>query len=138
MASPVLVAAVDAQRFALMAYVPMRRITWRPRGVSEPLLRSVPLFNGFMLLPSRQARARELHFCRGVPRDHFLLENWAVGDAAVMALNRAENDGLFDVCNLSSNTVRLTGSSLIAAVAGPELAAVFAPLFCEQRLACGR
>ena len=105
--------------FALMAYVPMRRIAWRPRGVSEPLLRSVPLFNGFMLLPSRQARARELHFCRGVPRDHFLLENWAVGDAAVMALNRAENSCLFeDVCNLSGDQVGLTDSSIIAAVAG--------------------
>jgi hypothetical protein len=122
-------ACCDAQRFGLIAYLPVRKVHFRPKDVTTPMLRSRPLIPGHMFCPARQARGRELHFCRGVRPSPYLVEGWAVSGDAIKELSNAENADLFSAAYLSGNQIRLSGYELIAATAGEPLAGLFAPLF---------
>jgi hypothetical protein len=73
----------------------MRR-SWLPRGAVKPMLRAVPLFPRYFFLPLPEARARQLHYIRGLAGHQFLLASvegriWEAPGPVIFELARAEN-----------------------------------------------
>ena len=62
------------------------------------MLRCVPLFPRYFFLPIGEARARQLHYCRGLVGHQFLLASaegriWEAPGAIIFELAKAENGG---------------------------------------------
>ena len=65
------------------------------------MLRSVPLFPRYFFLPIGEARARQLHYVRGLCGHQYLLATaegriWEAPGSVIFELARAENEGRFD------------------------------------------
>jgi hypothetical protein len=121
----------DCRRFGLHPYLPQQRKSWTPHVAShrlaKPLLRAVPLFPRYFFLPLCEARARQLHYVRGLSGHQYLLASlegrvWEAPGEIIFALAKAENEGRFDASPLS-------GMELIVASLDDKLAQLFSPLF---------
>jgi hypothetical protein len=131
----------DCERLGLHPFLPQQRKSWLPRGASKPMLRAQPLFPRYFFLPLCEARARQLHYCRGLTGHHYLLASaegriWEAPGEVIFALAKAENEGRFDeVPPELGDKVRLKGASplsgmeLIVASLDDKLAQLFSPLF---------
>jgi hypothetical protein len=135
----------DCRRFGLHPYLPQQRKSWTPHVAShrlaKPLLRAVPLFPRYFFLPLCEARARQLHYVRGLSGHQYLLASlegrvWEAPGEIIFALAKAENEGRFDeVPPELGDKVRLKGASplsgmeLIVASLDDKLAQLFSPLF---------
>jgi hypothetical protein len=94
-------AKLDAERLGLHPYLPQMRKSWLPRGAQKPMLRSVPLFPRYFFLPLPEARARQLHYIRGLAGHQYLLASvegriFEAPGSVIFALACAENEGRFD------------------------------------------
>ena len=96
----------DCRRLGLHPYLPQMRKMWTPRvltsGLStKPCLRSSPLFPKYFFVPLCEARARQLHYCRGLMGRQFLLASkegriWECPGPVIAELEFAEKEGRFD------------------------------------------
>jgi hypothetical protein len=139
-------ARLDCERLGLHPYLPQMRKSWTPhiaspRYAAKPMLRAVPLFPRYFILPLCEARARQLHFCRGLTGHQFLLASaegriWEAPGEVIFELARAENEGRFDeIPPELGDKVRLrspgalSGMDLIVASLDEKVAQLFSPLF---------
>jgi hypothetical protein len=92
---------LDLERFGLHPYMPQHRRNWLPRGATRPLVRSFPLFKGYIFVPIAEARKRELFFVRGLKQPRHLLSDsegvlWVAPADAIQVIARTEQEGGFD------------------------------------------
>jgi hypothetical protein len=139
-------AELDCRRLGLHPYLPQQRKSWLPRGATKPMLRAVPLFPRYLFIPIAEARARQLHYCRGLAGHQFLLASvegriWEAPGPVIFELARAENEGKFDeVPPELGDKVRLrTGGvlsamELVVASLDEKTAQLFSPLFGGSRV----
>ena len=113
-------AKLDCERLGLHPYLPQMRKSWLPRGATKPMLRSVPLFPRYLFVPIAEARARQLHYCRGLAGPRFLVASadgrvWEAPGSVIFEIARAENEGRFDeVPPALGDRVRLKGSGALS------------------------
>ena len=139
-------ARLDCERLGLHPYLPQMRRSWLPRGATKPMLRSVPLFPRYLFIPIAEARARQLHFVKGLAGHQHLLASvegriWECPSAVIFDLAKAENEGRFDEIRFDEirpelgDRVRLRASgalsamSLIVSSLDEKTAQLFSPLF---------
>ena len=132
---------LDCERLGLHPYLPQQRKSWLPRGATKPMLRSAPLFPKYVFLPIGEARARQLHYVRGLCGHAYLLASgegriWEAPAAVIYEIARCENEGLFDeVPPELGDRVKikgggvLSGMDLLVASLDAKTAQVFSPLF---------
>jgi hypothetical protein len=137
---------IDAERLGLHPYLPQMRKSWLPRGATKPMLRSVPLFPRYLFLPIAEARARQLHFVKGLCGHQFLLASaegriWEAPGPIIQELAKAENEGRFDeVPPELGERVRLraggalSAMELVVASLDEKTAQLFSPLFGGSRV----
>ena len=115
-------AKLDCERLGLHPYLPQMRKSWLPRGATKPMLRASPLFPRYFFIPLGEARARQLHYCRGLAGHQFLLASvegrvWEAPGPVISELARAENEGRFDeVPPVLGDSVRLNGNGALSAM----------------------
>ena len=72
-------AKLDCERLGLHPYLPQMRKSWLPRGATKPMLRCVPLFPRYLFVPIGEARARQLHYVRGLAAISLCSRPWKGG-----------------------------------------------------------
>ena len=134
-------AKLDCERLGLHPFLPQMRKSWLPRGATKPMLRSVPLFPRYLFIPIAEARARQLHYVRGLCGHQHLLASvegrvWEAPGSVIFELARAEHEGRFDeVAPELGARVRLKGSGALSALelivrtVDEKTAELFSPLF---------
>jgi hypothetical protein len=139
-------AKLDCERLGLHPYLPQMRKSWLPRGAVKPMLRAVPLFPRYFFLPLPEARARQLHYIRGLAGHRHLLASvegriWEAPGSVILELARAENEGKFDeIPPELGDKVRLrspgalSAMELIVASLDATTAQLFSPLFGGARV----
>ena len=110
------------------------------------MLRSVPLFPRYLFIQLPEARARQLHYVRGLCGHSYLLASaegriWEVPAKVIYEIARAENEGRFDeVPPELGDRVRLKGTGalsameLLVACLDVSTAQLFSPLFGGARV----
>lgn len=138
-------AKLDCERLGLHPFLPQMRKSWLPRGAVKPMMRAVPLFPRYFFLPVCEARARQLHYVRGLNGHAYLLASaegrvWEAPGSTIFELARAENEGRFDeVAPELGDKVRLRSSGVLSAMElvvaslDQKTAQLFAPLFGGSR-----
>jgi hypothetical protein len=136
---------LDAERLGLHPYLPQMRKSWLPRASVRPMLRAVPLFPRYFFIPLCEARARQLHYIRGLPGHQYLLASaegriWEAPGEVIFELAKAENEGKFDEISPElGDKVKLRGSGalsgmdLFVARVDSKVAQLFSPLFGGSR-----
>jgi hypothetical protein len=131
---------LDCERLGLHPYLAQQRKSWLPRGATKPMMRSTPLFPRYLFLPVHEARARQLHYVRGLIGHSYLLSSgetiWTCPAEVIFGIAKAENEGRFDeVPPELGDKVRLKGSGalstmeLLVSCLDDRTAQVFSPLF---------
>jgi hypothetical protein len=140
----------DCERLGLHPYLPQQRKSWTPHVASQrlakPLLRACPLFPRYFFLPLCEARARQLHYCRGLAGHQYLLASaegriWEAPGEVIFELAKAENEGKFDeILPELGDRVRVKGVGVLSAmelvVASLDVttAQLFSPFFGGARM----
>ena len=139
------VARLDLERLGLHPYLPQYRVPWSPPGALKPLIRARPLFPRYLFIPISEARAREMHFCRGLCGHRYLLASaegttWTAPGEVVHEIAVLENEGHFDAVEPSlGEKVRLRTDGPLSAldllVAHPDakIVELLSPLFGGSR-----
>jgi hypothetical protein len=142
-------AKLNCERLGLHPYPPQQRKSWQPRTathIAKPLLRSVPLFPRYFFIPVVEARARQLHYVRGLCGHQYLVSSlegriWEAPGEVIFALAKAENEGRFDEIPPElgdkvrvKGTGALSGMELVVASLDEKVAQLFSPLFGGSRM----
>jgi hypothetical protein len=128
------------RRLGVSVYLPQMRKSWLPHGATKPMLRAQPLFPRYLFLPLPEARARQLHYVRGLAGHQYLLASvegkiWQAPAQVIFDLAKAENEGKFDeIPPDPGDRVRLRAGGALSALdlfvssLGERTAQLFSPL----------
>lgn len=126
-------AKIDLERLGLNPYIAQRRRSWLPPTATKPLLRSCPLFPGYIFLPLKQARLPAVHFARGLRR---MLSDatgclWQIEGDVIQNIAVAEHRGDFDETMRYGDAVTVRGAlfDMVLTKTGERTAEVLLPLF---------
>ncbi len=131
----------ELNRAGLSPYLAQRKASWAPRGATRPMTRKIPIFPKYVFLPVAEARLPQVHYCRGLPSQKYLLTSaegaiWTMGSAIVDEIMRLEREGTFDeVPPELGDRVRLKGGGalstmeLLVASLDTATAQILTPLF---------